>query len=197
MSLAWYGRNAAAAERTRQKVRRAGVTAKGDKHWTEPERQVIEEIRSDFDAIQKRLPHRTRKAIEHQCRKMGLRQRPQHNWSAAELSRLRRMYLKASAQEICEAFPHSTWINIRQVARYYGCQRDRRTPYKIIGIPALDDVRQRCFDIRWTMRDLDQAAKTRGYFERAGWIGKKSINHRALGRAIEALDGVVQAQWRE
>ncbi len=31
------------------------------------------------------------------------------------------------------------------------------------------------------------------YFQRAGWIGKK-INHRALGRAIEVLDGVIECR---
>ena len=41
---------------------------------------------------------------------------------------------------------------------------------------------------------MDKAARTGTYFSRAGWIGKR-LNHRALGRAIEALDGAVMPEW--
>jgi len=46
------------------------------------------------------------------------------------------------------------------------------------------------------MVDLDEAARTKTYFRKASWTGKKRVNYRALGRAIKALDGVVQAQWK-
>jgi hypothetical protein len=55
----------------------------------------------------------------------------------------------------------------------------------------------KCFEIRWTMADLDQAAGTKGYFSRAGWLGKHVINYKAIGRAIVALDGEVKAAWND
>lgn len=195
MSLAYCARNVASGERARRRMMREGVTMSGARLWTEAEWETVRKLAPDYDAIVKQLPHRTRIAVASQARKMGL-QREIHIWSAADIFKLRRMYRSASADEICAAFPHSTWVNIRQVARYHGCRRDRRIGYKLTGIPALDEVRRRCFDIRWSMVDLDKAARTGTYFYRAGWIGKK-INHRALGRAIEALDGVVQAQWND
>lgn len=171
------------------------MTAKEDKLWTELERKTIEQIGSDFDAIQERLPHRTRVAIANQCRKMGLKQKPQHIWSAAEISRLKRMYLRASAAEICGAFPHSTWVNIQQVARYHGLRRGS-SPYQSTGYAPLDAIREKCRRVGWSMSDLDRAAKTKNYFAKMGWRGK-SINHMAIGRAIAALDGFVKVDWPE
>jgi len=194
MSFAYYARNVASGERARRRMVRAGVNMRGQKLWDDTERQILLDHRGDYDAMRKRLRHRSRVAIRSQCAKMGL-QRSVHVWSAAEVSKLRRMYPKASSEEICIAFPHSTWTNIKQVARYHGFRRATFS-YKLTGIPALDDVRHRCRDIGWSMVDLDKAARTGRYFQHAGWVGKR-INHRALGRAIEALDGVVQAQWNE
>lgn len=195
MSLAFYARNVASGQRARERMRRAGVTMNGQKLWDDTERQVLLDHRGNYNEMCKRLPHRSRVAIAGQCGKMGLR-RKLHVWTAAEVFKLKKIYAKASVQEICAAFPHSIWGNIIQVARYHGLRRDCRKPYKLTGIPALDEVRRRCFEIRWSMADLDKAARTGTYFRRSGWIGKR-INHRALGRAIEALDGVVQAQWNE
>lgn len=195
MSLAYFARNAASGERARRRMQRSGFTMSGQKLWTQTERQILLDHKGDYAAMKKLLPDRSIAAIASQCSKMNLR-KTIHVWTAADISKLRRMYPKASEEEICAAFPHSTWVNIQQVARYRGMRRDRRVPYKITGIPALDEVRQRCFEIRWSMPDLDKAARTGNYFYRAGWIGKR-VNHRALGRAIEALDGVVQARWND
>ncbi|APO67260.1 hypothetical protein IE4872_CH01618 [Rhizobium gallicum] len=195
MSLAYFARNVRSGERSRRKMRREGYNMRGDQLWTNSERQVLLELRGDYDAMSKRLPHRSLNALYGQCAKMRLR-KSIHVWTAADISKLRKLYPRASVEEICGALPHSTWVNIQQVARYRGFRRLRR-PYKVTGIPALDDVRARCYEIGWSMRDLDKAARTGRYFSRAGWVGKKRINHRALGRAIEALDGVVQAQWND
>ncbi|WP_037088586.1 hypothetical protein [Rhizobium sp. CF080] len=195
MSLAYYARNVASGERSRRRMMRAGVTMKGQKLWDDTERQVLMDCRGDYVAMRKRLRHRTKHAIFGECAKLGIR-KSIHVWSAAEVSKLRKMYPKASIEEISSAFPHSAWVNIRQVARYHGFRRASTLSYKLTGIPALDDVRRRCREIGWSMADLDKAARTGRYFRRAGWIGKR-INHRALGRAIEALDGVIQAQWNE
>jgi hypothetical protein len=176
-------------------MKREGVNMRGHKLWDDAERQVIRDCHGDYKAMRKRLKHRTYHAIRSQCYQMGL-QKPKHVWSAAEVAKLRKMYPKGSVEEISAAFPHSTWVNICARARYHGFRRESRLTYKLTGIAALDKVRRRCREIRWTMRDLDKAARTGRYFQKSGWVGKR-INHRALGRAIEALDGVIQAQWNE
>lgn len=168
------------------------MTSRGDRLWTDDEKATLVSLRGDYRAMEKALPHRTPIAIRGACQKLGLRKRIKF-WKASEVATLRRLYPRATVTEIEAAFPDASWTNIQQVARYHGFRR-RSREYKLTGIPALDEVRARCFEINWTMRDLDQAARTKTYFQRQGWQGKK-INHRALGRAIEALDGVVQARW--
>ena len=193
MSLAYHSRNAVMAQRTRARIQRAGEVA-GQKLWTDQERETVKRLAPDYKALRKALRKRSHVAIRAQAAKLGLT-KPIHFWTGAELSKLRKLYPAASSKEICEAFPHSTWTNIKQAARYHGFRR-KRVGYKLTGIPGLDEVRRRCFEIGWSMPDLDKAARTGKYFSRSGWIGKK-INHRALGRAIEALDGYIMPDWKE
>ena len=195
MSLDYLTRAVKMGQRSRRRMRKHGHNMKGDRLWTRDEEAVLIAHKGDYDVMRKLLPHRTQAAIASRCQILGLR-RKIHVWTAAELAKLRRLYPSATVKEIEEAFPHSSWANISQVARYHGFRRCLRTDYKSTGYPAIDEVRRRCLEIRWTMKDLDKAAKTGRYFQRAGWIGKK-INHRALGRAIEALDGVIECRWKE
>lgn len=191
MALAYHARNAVMAQRMRARVHRAGEIA-GQKLWTDQERETIRQLAPDYQALRKALRRRSYVAIRAQAGKLGLTKEI-HIWTGAELSKLRKLYPEASPQDICAAFPHSTWHNIQQTARYHGFRRKRKG-YKLTGIPGLDEVRRRCFEIGWTMPDLDKAARTGKYFSKAGWIGKRT-NHRALGRAIEALDGAIMPEW--
>ena len=195
MDLSYHSRNANSASTSRKRILHRGCTPKGHKLWTAEEEAILVECNGEYAAIRKRLRHRTKTAIAARCQMLGLRKKV-HIWTGAELAKLRRLYRRAPIREIEEAFPHSNWVNIRQIAKYHGFVGQNRKPYKLTGHPALDEVRRKCFAIRWTMTDLDRAAKTGTYFYRAGWIGKK-INHRAIGRAIEALDGQIQACWNE
>lgn len=195
MSLDYLTHCAKRGQRSRRHMRRQGSNMKGDRLWSLEEEAVLVAHQGDYALMRKLLPHRTEAAIASRCQLLGLR-RKIHVWTIAELGKLRRLYPWASVKEIEEAFPHSNWANICQAARYHGFRRYLRAGYKSTGYAALDEVRQRCFEIRWTMKDLDTAAKTGRYFQRAGWIGKK-INHRALGRAIEVLDGVIECRWKD
>lgn len=195
MSLAYYARNAASGDRLRQQIQRSGVTSRGYKLWTDAERAILVEFKGNYDEMHRRLPHRTRIALIAECGNLGLR-KPKRTWSAEDLAKLRRLYPTAPAEVVCREFPLSSWDKICWVARRHGFRRKTR-PYKLTGILTLDEVRAKCFEIKWTMRDLDSAARTGCYFRKAGWLNKKEINHRALGRAIEALDGIVRVQWRE
>lgn len=168
----------------------------GKKLWTEEELELLGRGFPDIDSICKALPQRTRRAIASQCLKLGLRQKQIHFWTAAEISKLRRMYPSAPKDEICKTFAHSTWINIRQVARYHGIRRARK-PYKPTGYAPLDQLRERCFELNYTMPDLDKISKTKRYFQKANWTVNKRINHKAVGRAIEALDGQIRAEWND
>lgn len=193
MSLAYFAQKSRVAAYSRERARSTGMVA-GRKVWTEAERDVLRKFAPDYKAVRSRLRNRSKRAIHAQTLRLGLA-KPIHIWSAAEISKLRKIFPSASMQEISDAFPHSTLRNIKNAAYYHGFRR-MRVEYKPTGIPLLDAVRKRCFEIGWTLKDLDKAAKTKGYFHKAHWRGRH-INYRALGRAIEALDGVVHAEWRE
>lgn len=194
MPLSDYSRGAAISQRMRLSIQRSGVTPSGHSIWTQEEEAILVQFRGDYDEMCRRLPHRTRHAIRYRCRSLGLRKR-QRPWTSEEVSTLRRLYPEATRVEICSAFPGRAWENIRWAARYRGFRR-RKRPYKLTGVAALDEVRAKCFEIKWTMRDLDAAAGTGSYFRTSGWLCGKE-RHRPIGRAIEVLDGIIQPVWEE
>lgn len=194
MSLAYFAQNAASAVRARKRIRKEGFNMRGDKLWSEDEIAIVHRLAPDYDAICKLLPHRTRKAIRVQASVFG-KANKRHRWTGAEVALLRKLYPNASREELCERFPDVSWNAICAVARYHGFHRARK-PYVMTGVAPLDEIRTKCFEIRWTMADLDQAAGTKGYFSRAGWLGKP-VNYKAIGRAIQSLDGVIRVQWSE
>ncbi|MBY3614970.1 hypothetical protein [Rhizobium bangladeshense] len=195
MSLSYFARNAASAARVRNRLKKEGYTMNGDKLWTEDERKIIEDKWPNFDAIRKAIPGRSRIAIRAQCRNMGLREKPQHIWSTAELSKLRKLYPAATIAEICATFPHSTWVNIRQVARHHGFRRAKR-PFKPTGNAPVDEMLTKLFEANLSFHDLDKECRTKRYFQKAKWRYAKP-NYNRLVKAIELLDGELAVRWRE
>lgn len=192
MSLAHHAKSAAIGRRTRNIQRRLGVTLSGKPMWTEKEDSLLRELVPNYGKICKLLPHRTRKGISARCAKLGLRKH-NHFWSASEISKLRKLYPGETSENLSEIFPHSTWKKIRAVALYHGFRR-KRTAYKSTGHPVLDQVRAKCFEIRWSMVDLDKASRTKKYFRSSSWIGNK-VDYGAIGRAIHALAGQIDIKW--
>lgn len=195
MSLSYHARNAASAVRARKRIRKEGFNMRGDKLWSEDEIEIVRHLAPDYDAICKLIPDRTRKAVRVQASVLG-KAHKRHCWTGAEVALLRKLYPNASRERLCESFPDVSWNAICMVARYHGFNRARK-PYVVTGVAPLDQIRTKCFEIHWTMADLDQAAGTKGYFSRAGWLGKHVINYKAIGRAIAALDGEVTAAWND
>ena len=173
-------------------VRRTGRTPMGDAIWTQREISVCLEHHPDFVIMQKKLPRRTRGAIAEMCRRLGLTDPPKP-WTGAEHIRLRKMYPSASWEEILAAFPGRTRQGIIQVAYRRGLRRDRR-PYKIIGHLALDQVRQRCFELGLNMPDLDEWVNGKGFFSRLALRGRRPHMH-TLERAAKALGGKLVVEW--
>src|SRR3546814_9658602 len=70
------------------------------------------------------------------------------------------------------------------------CRRPRRAP-KQTGMLLVDSVRQRAFECRLSMRDLDAFVGKKHYF-----AGPRYIDWRALQRAIRILGGRPVVCWR-
>lgn len=194
MDLRYLARNAVSAERSRQRILRSGFTISGQRIWTDDEDLICRSFYPDYFAIYQILHTRSKKAIQSRCQKLGLVPTRQ-SWGWAARQTLRKLYPEASREEICRVFPSADWLKIQAAARYYGFRRVKR-PYKITGIPALDQFRSRCYDIKWTMRDADEEAGTRRYFQTRGYRTKYP-NFKAISRGVRALGGHLEVRWDE
>lgn len=195
MYLSDYSRSARTVELSRRRMERTGTTPKGDKLWTEEEDELCREFGDDYRRLGSKLPHRSYSSLRARCQALGLR--PQRNlMTMADVSKLRRLYPSASTEELSMAFPTRTRHQLIKLARYYGFARKRR-PFMPTKIPVIDAIRQRCFDLNYTMPELDSMAATNHYFARAGWSCREKPNYRAIGRAVAALDGELTVRWRD
>ena len=182
------------AEKTRARIRRAGVTAKGHRLWTPAEDERVKQLYPDYRALRKALRHRTYYALRHRADALGVVRR-RHVWTGAEVVRLRKLYPTATRAELHASFPRLTWHQIAGKAVHIKVSR-RRSRLSPTGFPIIDDIRERAFLLNYSMVDLDAIARTRGYFQKGGWHSN-GINKRAVYKAIEALDGEVLASWKE
>ncbi|CAK06337.1 hypothetical protein ELG83_02505 [Rhizobium leguminosarum] len=194
MTLAYYAKNAATAERVRARMARLGVTPAGHKVWTEIEDDFCRLLYFDHFALRQILRHRTARAIQARCCELGFG-RKYHRWGPLERQKLRKLYPEASREEICATFPDIPWENIQAAARYYGYRRKKKR-YVITGIAANDQVRAFCYDLGWIMRDLDEESGTGRYFQRNG-SRRKYPDFKAISKAVKALGGILEVRWQE
>lgn len=115
-------------------------------------------------------------------------------WTAAEVSRLRRLYPRSSMPELLVALPSRDATQIKFKARHLKLRR-ARPPLKPAGFELVDAIKQRAVELNYTMRDIDALACCAPYFYKAGWIGKKRLNYSAINQAVEALGGRLVVVW--
>jgi hypothetical protein len=193
MRLLYAAKGAAKAECARERMMRMGRTPNGHILWTERENDVVRELYPDYCALRKALRRRTYKALCHRTRFLGVAKK-RHIWLGAEVSRLRRLYPKADRGDIILAFPNMSWQQIAAKACHVGLRRARRK-LNSTGHPLIDVIRDRAFDLRLSMVDLDAMAGTKRYFQKAAWCNGH-VNRKALMRAVEALGGEVSVHWQ-
>jgi hypothetical protein len=92
------------------------------------------------------------------------------------------------------AFPGMSWRQIAAKARHIGVRRMRRK-LNATGHPLIDMIRDRAFDLRLSMVDLDAMAGTKRYFQKSSWCNGRP-NRKALLQAVEALGGEVSIRWQ-
>lgn len=183
------------ASLARNKFLREGVRRNFYRYWAEREDLVCCLFYPNLGTIKWLLPWRTTGAIRWRCKQLNLFKPLCHRWTAREISILRKLYPSGTREEICEAIPNVDWQRICVAARYYGFRRDKK-PYKITGVKALDGVRSKCYDLRWTMRDLDEECRTRNYFQTRGYRSEYP-NFKAINRAVSTLGGILEVHWEE
>lgn len=194
MHLNEWSRNAASAERARRRIHFRGETPAGSKVWTPKEDAICRTYRT-YAELQRRLPHRSYCALRHRCQRLGLQPR-RTLLTAADVSKLRRVYPRGNADQMKTAFPNLSKDQIASAARYYRVHRSRK-PFVPTKIPILDEIRNRCYELCYSMPDLDEMARSRNYFAKASWHTNDKLNYRHISRAVEALGGKLTVDWGE
>ncbi|TGQ79343.1 hypothetical protein EN850_20865 [Mesorhizobium sp. M8A.F.Ca.ET.207.01.1.1] len=174
------------------RIRKAGRTPNGHALWTPAERAVLTKWFPDYKAMKKRLPKRSMAAITGQCHLMGL-STPKPAWTAADRTKLRRLFTTVSKAELLAAFPDRTWTSL-QVNGYQMGLRRWRKPYVKTSHPVIDDVREACRTKGHFMPDLDVYAGTGRYFSKLAQRRKKH-DLRKVDKAVKALGGTLVIEW--
>jgi hypothetical protein len=136
--------------------------------------------------LAKHLPGRSWHAVRSWAQKMGLTIK-RHVWTGAEITKLRRLYQHGTMQEVRDAFPGFSDRHLCKIANNHRMARPRRR-FKSTGVGAIDQIRDRAFDLGYSMPDVDELAHSKKYFQQGQWHAGV-VKHKAIARAIAALDG--------
>ena len=169
--------------RARAYAERTGWTYGGDKVWTAEEIATLRRLYPDYRALETVLHDRTRRAIEHKAARLGIARRLRI-WRPDEETRLRPPYVRGVP--VSEILPLLNDKSAKQTwgkANHLKLKRPRRRP-KSTGLPLIDEIRNRAFDLNISMRELDEIAGGKGLLR-----GPKRERWTAIGRAVRALDG--------
>lgn len=193
MDLSHISSSAASAKRLRERIHRDGYTPRGLKVWSKDEDDVIRSCYPNYAAITEALPHRTLRACRGRARRLAVADtRPP--FTAKELLIVRRLYPAGEQSQVLAALPGRDWTQIAKLANRHRIHR-RPKSLKPTGVPVLDQIRERCRELNYTMSDLDKMIKGRGYFGGARW-SSGHIHHRDIGRAVMVLFGEIRADWK-
>lgn len=172
-------------------IERTGCTIAGAPVWTTAELEILQRLYPDLDAITQALPRRTPAAIAHKARQIGLVP-PLRIWSERDAQKLRKPYVTGvPIDTLMEIFPGKSKRQIWGKANSMRYRRPRRAP-KATGMPLVDCIRRRAFDLYITMTELDAIVGKARYF-----VCPRYVDWRALQRAMEFLGGRPVVRWRE
>lgn len=182
------GLNSAAKHRVY--MARTGETYSGDRIWTVPEINELRARYPDLVTLQSVLPGRTRKAIKRKADVLGIvRHRPL--WSDAEKEAMPPRYRAGvPVRQIAEVLNRRTPRQIWSKASTLKIGRPRRRP-RPVDVPAVHSIRQRAFDMRISLKDLDAATCGRGYFGKA----PQGPRWHLVRRAVKVLGGHILVRW--
>jgi hypothetical protein len=173
--------------------KRRGFVGRSRALWSEREDSLVRTYYPDYTELLRKLPRRTPQAVRSRVFTLDLPRTRKIYWTAAEISKLRRLYPRADRQTILTAFPSASWSRIQSAASRQHIVRKRR---RSTGHQLLDVIRARCDELNYSMVDLDALARTRRYFRRCGWSCRKASVTK-IAKAIQALGGTITVSWND
>lgn len=191
MHLSWASeRGVNGRSAIRHHIALTGRTIAGDPVWTIEEFDALRRLYPDRQAIASALTRRTKIAIQHKARSLGLIT-PRRIWSEQEVELLRTLYrTPVTTAGLVEALPDRTKQQIWRKASHLRIRRPRKPP-RMTGHPLIDSIRQYAFAQGHSMADMDAWTRAKGYFS-----SPRYCNWRALTRAVEILSVEPTVSWR-
>jgi len=169
--------------------------ARRDDSWTYRETEALREHWPDMGALRRCLPHRSEKAITYMAHRCGvIPPKDQHIWTAAEDKRLKAMALSGlTRKQMATAFGLSV-TQVQNRLQYTKTNITRQPPAPCKDALA-HAVRQRAFEMRMTVRDLDRSLGNQRIFQQAPHKDRVLVKH--IDRAVKALGGRLTIVWDE
>ena len=172
-------------------IRRRKTPRRNDS-WTFREVEIMREHWPDIEKIQALLKWRTVNAIRDMARRCGLiPPKVQHIWTAAQHSTLRRLAGKRTPRK---DIAKQLGLTVQQVANRLNYSKigiGKRPPVSL-GEPLVDSVRQRAFQLKISMVDLDRSLGPRKAFQTSN---VKKGTPGILHQAVKALGGRLTIEW--
>lgn len=178
-------------ESNRIRMIKVGFGPTGSAIWTTAEERVVERIYPDYDLMEKTLPYRSRLALKTRAQKLGVAYR-NLKWTEEQIALLRKNYPTVNLRELQLSLGHSR----RSMLAKAGALGIRRDPvrYPPTGNALLDDLYARCFELRYSRRDLDIMAVTGSYFSGARNVTRKYDSSK-IARGVLAIGGKLMVAW--
>ena len=155
------------------------------KRWLPAEDEIIREGYPNYALLQKQLPDRTGAGIKYRASLIGVVKK-RHRWTGREMRELAQLRAEgATWPQIERLYPGRSLL---RAMRYLKKVPRRPT---LLGLPLLDDIRQRAFDHGINLTELDKRASSGTYFQHCN-------RYESLGpieRAAIILGGELAIEW--
>lgn len=194
MDLKALSRNARNANDYRALLQKRGYTFSGNKIWESGEDDIIRETAHlTVPEAQKRLSHRTCRAVERRREDLGLCRRKLRPWTTLE-DRTLRMNIELGYPAIAKLLPGRSVHAVQGRAWYLGVRKGCLRRPKPKGLPVYDQVRDRAFEDGLSQQALDCELRTGKYFQDNH---SKTLNWKKLARAVEFFGGEMRVDFRD
>lgn len=194
MDLKALSRNARNANDYRALLHKRGYTFSGNKIWEPGEDDIVRETAHlILPEAQKRLPHRTCRAVERRRENLGLYRRKLKPWTTFE-DRTLRANIELGYSAIAKLLPGRSVHAVQGRAWYLGVRKGCLRRPKPKGLPVYDQVRDRAFEDGLSQHALDCELRTGKYFQDNH---HKTLNWKKLARAVEFFGGEMRVDFRD
>ncbi len=160
-------------------------------NWSLEEDKLLRRFYPCYRRLRAALPHRSLAALKHRVRRLGI-VNIRHVWTNKEVRRLHEAYQnRVPDKELESLFPGLTLGQIR--AKTWHIRAPHRRGRVLLGVEALDAIRQRTMMRGISLVELDRQAQTGKFFQKS----RRQPMLFQISRAADVLGGEVHIEWSD